>query len=181
MIPGYSQVRQTVSEIGEVGSPARLPFTIMLCCVAACLVVFASAVRDEAAKAGHSRLAADMVGFGAVSIAGGGIFAFPDPLHHVFGLSELVGYQTPLAMALTWRADPSGRRIIAFSSVMFVIVWIGMVLNLTALHRSGAIGTFVKPHYGVVQSALFASWLIWCGGIGVLLWQQGGNSVPRPG
>ena len=39
MVPGYSQVRQTVSEIGEVGSPARLPFAIMLCCVGALLLL----------------------------------------------------------------------------------------------------------------------------------------------
>jgi hypothetical protein len=34
MIPEYSHVQQTVSEIGEAGSPARIPFTVMLCCVA---------------------------------------------------------------------------------------------------------------------------------------------------
>lgn len=38
MVPGYSQVRQTVSEIGEMDSPGRIPFTIVLCSVAACLV-----------------------------------------------------------------------------------------------------------------------------------------------
>jgi hypothetical protein len=32
-VPGYSQVHQTVSEIGEMDSPARIPFTIMLCAV----------------------------------------------------------------------------------------------------------------------------------------------------
>ena len=46
LIPGYSHMQQTVSEIGEMGSPARVPFAIMLCCVAACILVFASAVRD---------------------------------------------------------------------------------------------------------------------------------------
>ena len=35
LIPGYSQVRQTVSEIGEMDSPARIPFAVLLCCVAA--------------------------------------------------------------------------------------------------------------------------------------------------
>ena len=46
LIPGYSHVHQTVSEIGEIGSPARVAFAIMLFCVAACILVFASAVRD---------------------------------------------------------------------------------------------------------------------------------------
>jgi hypothetical protein len=35
LVPDYSQVRQTVSEIGEMDSPARIPFAIMLCCVTA--------------------------------------------------------------------------------------------------------------------------------------------------
>jgi uncharacterized membrane protein YjjB (DUF3815 family) len=39
MVPGYSHVRQTMSEIGEVGSPARTYFTTMLCFVAGCLVI----------------------------------------------------------------------------------------------------------------------------------------------
>jgi len=30
MIPGYSHVRQTVSELGEVGSPGRVAFCILL-------------------------------------------------------------------------------------------------------------------------------------------------------
>jgi hypothetical protein len=38
-VPGYSQVHQTVSEIGEMDSPARISFTVMLCGVALCLAV----------------------------------------------------------------------------------------------------------------------------------------------
>ena len=66
LIPGYSHVHQTVSEIGEIGSPARVPFAIMLCCVAACILVFASAVRDLSVMAHHSRLAAYLIGFMAL-------------------------------------------------------------------------------------------------------------------
>jgi hypothetical protein len=33
-----------MSEIGEIGSPARIPFTVMLCAVAASLLVFAAEV-----------------------------------------------------------------------------------------------------------------------------------------
>src|SRR5260370_39998773 len=70
MIPGYSHVRQTVSEIGEIGSPARVPFAIMLCCVSACILVFASAVRDISIQAGRSALAAYVIGFMALAAAG---------------------------------------------------------------------------------------------------------------
>ena len=42
LVPGYNHVHQTVSEIGEIGSPARVRFAIMLSCVAACILVFAA-------------------------------------------------------------------------------------------------------------------------------------------
>ena len=51
MIPGYNHVQQTVSEIGEIGSPARFPFAVLLCCVAACILVFAAAVRYRSVEA----------------------------------------------------------------------------------------------------------------------------------
>ncbi len=122
MVPGYNQVRQTVSEIGEVGSRARVPFAIMLCCVAACLVVFASAVRELSVKLGHSQLAAYFIGYMALPAAGIGIFAYPHPLHNVFGLSELIGYQAPLILSLTWRRDPQAKALVTFSWVMFGII-----------------------------------------------------------
>jgi hypothetical membrane protein len=92
LIPGYSHVHQTVSEIGEIGSPARVPFAIMLCCVAICILVFASAVRDLSVMADQSSLAAYLTASMALSAVGVGIFAYPHPLHNIFGLSELIGY-----------------------------------------------------------------------------------------
>jgi hypothetical protein len=88
LIPGYSYVHQTVSEIGEIVSPARVPFAIMLGCVAACILIFASAVHDMSVAAHHSPLAAYFIGFMAVSVVGVAVFAYPHPLHSNFGLSE---------------------------------------------------------------------------------------------
>src|SRR3954464_7338535 len=62
LVPGYSNVHQTVSEIGEIGSPARIPFTIMLFCVASCILVFASAVRDVSIASHRSPFAAYLIG-----------------------------------------------------------------------------------------------------------------------
>src|SRR6266480_6601534 len=124
LIPGYSHVHQTVSEIGEMGSPARVPFAIMLCCVAACILVFASAVRDLSVMAHHSRFAAYLIGFMALPAAGIGIFAYPHPLHNIFGISELIGYQAPLALALTWRRDPTAKSLTSFSWILYALICI---------------------------------------------------------
>jgi hypothetical membrane protein len=171
-VPGYSQVHQTVSEIGEMDSPARIPFSIMLCGVAVCLLIFAAGIGAESTRAGHGRLSAYLIGCMAVSAAGVGIFAFPHPLHNVFGESELIGYQAPLAFALSWRTDPNAKRLVSFSWAMFALIWISIALNLVSLDRHSALWAEMKPIYGLIQRSLFAAFFCWCAGIGLLLRQH---------
>lgn len=169
IVPGYSQVRQTVSEIGEVGSPARIAFAAMLCAVAACLLIFAAAVLDLSKARGHSAWSAIVLAFMAVSAAGVGIFAYPQALHKVFGLLELVGYQAPLVLALTWRDDPGAKPIVAFSWIMGVVVWIAIAFNFVTFARGSAIWAQVAPVYGLVQRVLFAAWFVWCARVGLMM------------
>jgi hypothetical protein len=168
-VPDYSHIRQTVSEIGEVGSPARVPFAILLSCIAACILVFASGVRAESLRAGRSPIVAFAIGFMAVSTAGVGVFAYPHPLHNVFGLSELIGYQAPLIMALTWRRDPRVRTLVTFSWVITALIWVAVALNLSPLDRDGSVWAHVRPAFGLVQRALFVTWFAWCVGVGAWL------------
>src|SRR6266487_1509308 len=172
LIPSYSHLHLTVSEIGEMGSPARVPFAIMLCCVAGCILVFASAVRDLSVMAHHSRLAAYLIGFMALPAAGIGIFAYPHPLHNIFGTSELIGYQAPLILSLTWRRDPQAKALVTFSWVTFGIILVVIGLNLSAFDRHGLVWAYAKPVYGLVQRALFAAWFVWCAVVGVLLFRR---------
>lgn len=167
LIPGYSHVHQTVSEIGEMGSPARVPFAIMLFSVAACVLVFASAVRDLSLDAHHSPLAAYLIGFMALPAIGIGLFAYPHPLHNLFGISELIGYQAPIVLALTWSSDPRAKTLVAISWILFAIIWGAIVLNLTSL--AAPIWAYVKPIHGLAQRALFAGWFGWCALVGLLL------------
>lgn len=172
MIPGYSHVQQTVSEIGEVGSPARIPFAVMLCCVAFCILVFASAIRNASIEAGHSPLAAYFIAFMALSAAGVGIFAFPHPLHNVFGLSETIGYQAPAVLALSWRRDARARTLVAISWAMFLLVWLAIGLNMSSMDRHSQLWAYVKPNFGLAQRVLFVAWFGWCALVGVILFQR---------
>ncbi len=164
LIPGYSHVRQTVSEIGEIGSPARVPFAIMLCCVAVCILIFASAIRDLSVMEHHSRWTAYLIGFMAVPAVGTGVFAFPHPLHNVFGLSELIGYQAPLVFALTWRRDPRAKTFVVLSYILFALIWCAIALNLSSV--VALVWAYVKPVHGIAQRALFAAWFGWCALVG---------------
>ena len=170
MVPGYSQVRQTVSEIGEVGSPARWLFALMLCIVAGCLLIFSAGLRTLAIRTFRSRWPAYFVAYMAIPAAGIGIFAYPHVLHNVFGMLETVGYQAPLVMALMWRRDRDARTLVGFSFVMAVLVWVSIGLNLTTLHRYGSLWDEIRPVYGIVQRTLFGAWFAWCGIVGVLLY-----------
>ncbi len=133
LIPGYSHVRQTVSEIGEIGSPARVPFAIMLFCVAGCILMFALGVRDVLLATDHSSIAAYLIGFMALPAAGIGVFAYPHPMHNVFGISELIGYQAPLVLALTLRRDSRAKTLVLLSWILFALIWGAIALNLSSL------------------------------------------------
>ena len=170
LIPGYSQVYQTVSEIGEIGSPARVPFAVMLGCVAACIFVFASAVRDLSVAAHHPQLAAYLIAFMALPAAGIGVFAYPHPAHNLFGMSELIGYQAPLVFALTWRRDPRAKAVVVLSWIFFALIWAAIALNLSPF--AAPVWTYVKPVHGLAQRALFAAWFGWCAVLGILLFKR---------
>ncbi len=179
LVPGYSHVHQTVSEIGEMDSPARVPFAIMLCGVAACILVFASGVRAVSREAGHSVLPAYVIACMAVSVVGVAIFAFPHPLHNVFGLSEFIGYQAPLAFALAWRRDPHAKALVAVSWILYVLVWIALGLNMAMIDQHGAVRAYLHPVFGIVQRSLFVVGFGWDAVIGVMLFQSSATSAPR--
>lgn len=167
--PGYSHVRQTVSELGEAGSPGQVAFTVLLCLVSACLIVYAGAVAHSLRELKCSALPAYFIGAMAVSCAGVGIFSFPHPLHNVFGLSETIGLQAPLVAALVCRAEPRAKRITVFSLVMYAVVLLAIAINLIPLVRPAGIWPHIRPLFGIVQRFLFASWFTWCAGYAVLL------------
>jgi hypothetical protein len=181
--PDYSHVRQTVSELGEAGSPGQVAFSVLLCLVAVCLLVYASAIAGSLHELGHSALTAYFVSAMAISCAGVGLFSFPHPLHNVFGLSETVGLQAPLVAALACRKDARAKQVTVFSSIMYAVVLIAIAINLVPLVRPADLWAHLKPFFGIVQRSLFASWFIWCAGYALFLMRLGravhGNSMSR--
>jgi hypothetical protein len=147
----------------------RIPFMLMLFCMALCILVFAWGVRDTCLQAGHSTLGAWFIGYMAIPSIGIGIFAFPHPLHNVFGLSEIVGYQAPAVLAYTWRKDPQAKGLVAVSWLAFLLVWVAMGLNMAGLFPRSALWAEIKPMIGIAQRLLFGSWFAWAAAVGVLL------------
>ena len=172
MIPGYSHVHRTMSEIGEVGSPVQWPFTVMALAVAVCILVFAGALRSVSMAARHSPAAAYLCACMAISLAGVGIFSFPHPLHNAFGISELIGYQAPLVFALSWRGDVRAKGLVAFSWIVFAMICFAIVLNLSSIDPAGGLWQHVRPVIGIAQRALFGAWFVWCACAGPALFRR---------
>lgn len=176
-VPGYSHVHQTVSEIGALDTPTRWPFALMLASVTLCMWVFAWGVWDASTAAGHNRSAAYLIVCMGISGLGVALFATPHPLHNDFGLSEIFGYQAPLALALAWRKDPKARALVMTSWIMFVLLWVSMGLNMAPMFPDSWLAMSTKPVYGLVQRSLFLTWFAWCTVIGFMLWQRERASV----
>jgi hypothetical membrane protein len=123
LLPDYSYVRQTISEIGPMDSPRRAPFAILVCSVAACVLIFASGVRAVSARAGHSTLPAYLIGFVALTEVGLAVFATPHPFHNMIGPTALIGFQAPGALAWAWRKDPEARTLVVSSLILFALLW----------------------------------------------------------
>jgi hypothetical membrane protein len=176
-VPGYDQVRQTVSEIGEMSSPMRWPFAVMLWIVSAFLVAFALALRRASLAAAHNAMPAFLAGYMAVVCGAIAAFPYPHPLHNVFGLSELIAYQAPLAFALSWRSDPDARALVVFSWIMWVLLWVSLSLNMAQVLHGGVLWDDIKPFYGLVQRSLFACFFIWITGVAIALWRPNSRYV----
>lgn len=171
-IPGYSHVHQTVSELGTLGTPTRWPFAIMLFGVVICLALFAWGVRETSVEAGRNTAAAWLIGCMGISCLGVAIFATPHPLHNDFGLSELVGYQAPLALALAWKSDPKARSLVIWSWLLYLALWVAIGLNLSMMYPNSWVAMQVMPVYGLVQRSLFLAWFAWCAVAGFLMWRR---------
>jgi hypothetical membrane protein len=170
-VPGYNPVRQTVSEIGEMGSPAQIPFSVMLLIVAALALLFAIAIYRISAQRGHQRLAAWFVGSLSIVSAGLALCPFPDPLHNVFGTSELIAYQTPIVLAWQWRNDPQAARLVKFCWVFSIVQWLSLIVNFLVFFRDSHLWQVVAPFYGLIQRSLFATLCCWLTGVGLMLRQ----------
>ena len=159
MVDGYSHTAQTVSEIGELGSPAEVYLQIANLVVALCLLVFAWSIYLFAKTNHASILPAMFIACFAIAEIGVAIFPSPHTLHNVFGLSMTIGYMSPLVVAMSWRKLAGVNDLIAVSWIAFVLVVITIFLNLSPMF---ARDLYPLEYYGVVQRALFVAFYGWC-------------------
>ena len=166
LLPGYDPIHQTISEIGERGSPFEATFKALSFIGTICLIVFSYGVCRFSLKRHLSPIPALFLGFYGLMELGVAIFESPHPLHNVFGISTTVGFFAPMALALAWPRGPDYRVLRQVSVAAAVLLIIGIVLNLMPLFSQPA---YLLEHYGLVQRAHFVLFYLWCAYLAVTL------------
>lgn len=172
--PGYSAVRQTVSELGPYGGRGRRTLAGINLVVALAAAVFAVALFLVARHAHWTATPAYLVGLYAVLAAG--LAAFPTGypsaifprlgLHNVVGLVQTIPFVgAPLSVALGWRGAGV---LTSISWAALALVVVAMTLNLAPAF-SPRLAKAAAPVYGLGQRSLFVAWYGWCAILGLLI------------
>lgn len=164
--PGYSAVRQTVSELGTPGGKGRRALAGLNLIVAIAAIVFACGLASVAKHAPATIAPAYFVGLFAVLTVGLALFPSGHPLHNVIGLLQTVPFVgAPLYVAQGWRG--LGVSPLISWTALFLLV-VAMVLNLAPAFSPRLAREFM-PVYGLLQRSIFVAWHGWCAVLGLLL------------
>ncbi len=162
-LENYSLASQTLSEIGSMSSPLRIPFQIFKTLIAALILIFSVLVLKYARRNHLSIIPGILLLCFGISDLGVALFPTPHPLHNVFGLSMTLGYLSPLFFALLWTNDTLGN-FKKVSLVFFFLILTGIFLNLSPAFKPDL---YPLNFYGLVQRFLVFTMFIYIGYLGV--------------
>ena len=157
LLVDYSPISQTISEIGEEGSPLYLQWQIFNMIIGLLLVVFSIGIISFGSQNKWSISPGIFVLFAGLSEFGIALFPSPHSLHNVFGLSLTIGYFAPLIFVLFWK-NKLGITFKRVSLIAFILIILGILLNLTP-----AFATSLYPlkYYGIVQRFLLFTFYLY--------------------
>ena len=163
LLPEYNPVSQTVSEIGESGSPLSMPWHLFSVSIGLLMIFFAGGIILFAKQNKLSILPGIFMLSYGLSQFGIGFYPSPHPLHNVFGLSMTLGYFSPLVFALSWKNKLS-QQFKNISIITFILIILGIFLNLTPAF---APTLYPLEYYGIVQRFLLFTFYVYCGYVSV--------------
>jgi hypothetical membrane protein len=172
LLPHYDPVSQTISELGERGSPFEATFRVVTLIVAICLCLFTIGLFHFSLSRGYSVAPAILFAVYPVAEVGLSIFESPHPLHNVFGISSMVGFLSPLAVALTWTRNPQLRRTRYLSMAAGFLLLIEIGLNLSPLFVNFGKSDYIRTHYGAIQRSLYFTFYGWLAYLAIMLFRR---------
>ncbi len=153
----YSFISQTVSEIGQEGSPFKLTWQLFSLLVGLLLILFSLGIISFARSNKWSVVPGLFLLFAGLSEFGIALFPSPHPLHNVFGLSMTIGYFSPLVFFLLWK-DKLGVPFKWYSLLAFILIVLGIFLNLSPMF---APDLYPLQYYGLVQRFLLFTFYLY--------------------
>jgi hypothetical membrane protein len=175
LLPNYDPITQTISEIGEKGSPFETTFKVTNLFVAACFILFAFGVYRFSKERHFSLALAALLGFKAAMELGVFTFESPHPWHNVFGIAGIFGFFAPLVLAVSWPNTPDLRPVRRVSAIAGLFLTGSIALNLSPLFMQES---YIVEHYGLVQRTLLAFHL-WCAYLAIVLFHSARQPI-RP-
>ena len=179
LLPNYNPITQTISEIGEQGSPFEMTFKVVNLFVSSCFILFAFGVHRISKQRGASLIPAGFLAYRAVMELGVFVFESPHPWHNLFGIAGIPGFLAPLALAITWTRSADLPALRPMSAIAGVLLVGSIVLNLVPavvdLSYIDEHYGFVHTYYGLVQRTLLI-FHVWCAYLAIALFQ----SAPQP-
>lgn len=164
-LEGYSIISQTVSEIGEKGSPLYIHWQIFSIGIGCLLILFASGIVFFAKQRSLSIAPGIFILVYGLSQFTIGIFPSPHPLHNIFGLLMIVGYLSPSMFVLSWKNQlgKSFKRLSILASILMVI---GVFFNLSPAFSPNL---YPLEYYGIIQRLLLFTFYIYCSIISITI------------
>lgn len=157
ILADYSFISQTVSEIGQEGSPLKFIWQLFSLLVGLLLILFSLGIISFARRNKWSVVPGLFVLFAGLSQFGIALFPSPHPLHNVFGLSMTIGYFSPLVFFLLWK-DKLGASFKWYSLLAFILIQLGIFLNLSPMF---APDLYPLEYYGLVQRFLLFTFYLY--------------------
>ena len=161
-LENYSFSSQTLSEIGSLSSPFRIPFQIFKTIIALLIMTFSALVLKFSRSAGLSMIPGILLFCFGLADLGVALFPTPHPLHNVFGLALMLGYLSPLLFGLLW-SDRTATNFKRFSLIFFVLIVLGIFLNLSPAFNPDL---YPLSYYGLVQRFLVFTMFIYIAYLG---------------
>jgi len=167
LLPDYNSLSQTVSEIGQVGSPFQLPYAIMLGSVCLCGLAFSYQALKLAQSQGLSIVPLILTASFAVFDAGFALYPSPEPMHNIVGALHLFGYSSPLILTIVWRKYFKSNQLTNFSGIAFLSIVIFICLGIFQLPS--------PEYFGVIQRGIIYSYYGWLAWLSITLARQINN------
>lgn len=134
LLDNYSFISQTLSEIGSMSSPMKLPFQILKVLVSLLTLAFSFVLLQIAKERKLSIIPPLFLLLFGLSDLGLALFPTPHPWHNIFGLSLTLGYMSPLLFGLLWSTKVTVN-FRGISLVFFAMIALGIFLNLSPMFK----------------------------------------------